>query len=107
MISDSMKTEIKTCVYFDLEATGLKSSGRPRVTELSLIAVNVESIQEMFHRITKMKTEKKLPSDHLDQLQPRVLNKLTLCLYPGTMIHPGVTSLTGLDNYNLSGNTSL
>ena len=36
--------EIKTLVYFDLEATGLKSSGRPRVCELSLVAVNVNDI---------------------------------------------------------------
>ena len=29
--------DIKTFVYFDLEATGLKSSGRPRVCEISFI----------------------------------------------------------------------
>jgi hypothetical protein len=27
--------KIKTFVYFDLKATGLKSSGRPRITEIS------------------------------------------------------------------------
>ena len=31
--------EIKTLVYFDLEATGLKSSGRPRISELSFVAI--------------------------------------------------------------------
>ena len=39
----------------------------------------------------------------LESLQPRVINKLSLCFYPMTTIMPGVTSLTGLDNYNLSG----
>ena len=32
-------SEIKTLVYFDLEATGLKNSGRPRITEISFVAV--------------------------------------------------------------------
>ena len=45
MFRDSIAMqEIKTLVYFDLEATGLKSSGRPRVCELSLVAVNVNNI---------------------------------------------------------------
>ena len=39
-----MMSEIKTLVYYDLEATGLKSSGRPRISELSLVAVNNEDI---------------------------------------------------------------
>ena len=30
-------SEIKTLVYFDLEATGLKNSGRPRITEVSVM----------------------------------------------------------------------
>ena len=36
--------KIKTLVYFDIEATGLKSSGRPRITELSLVAVNLQDV---------------------------------------------------------------
>ena len=66
--------EMKTVVYVDLEATGLKSSGKPRKSELSLVAVNI----------------------------PRVLDKLTLCVYPMATIVPYVSSITGLDNYNLS-----
>ena len=38
-LSDFVMDEIKTFVYVYLEATGLKSSGRPRITEISLIAV--------------------------------------------------------------------
>jgi len=37
--------EIKTLVYIDIEATGLKSSERPRISEISLIAVNSQFIQ--------------------------------------------------------------
>jgi DNA polymerase III epsilon subunit-like protein len=33
-------SEINTLVYFDIEATGLKSSGKPRICEISLVAVN-------------------------------------------------------------------
>jgi hypothetical protein len=43
--------EIKTLVYFDLEATGLKSSGNPRITEISLLAVNIQDILDLHERI--------------------------------------------------------
>ena len=39
--------EIKTLAYSDLEATGLSSSGRPRISKLSLVAVNIEDILEL------------------------------------------------------------
>ena len=89
--------EIKTLVYCDLEATGLKNSGRPRITELSLVAVNTESIldlNEMLLSQSKVKVERMLP---------RVMNKLTVCVYPMATIRPEVSGITGLDNYNLSG----
>ena len=37
-------TQINTLVYLDLEATGLKNSGRPRITEISLVAINTKDI---------------------------------------------------------------
>ena len=46
-----MMSEIKTLVYCDLEATGLKTSGRPRISELSLVAVNMEDILELQSQI--------------------------------------------------------
>jgi len=39
----------------------------------------------------------------VEQLQPRVINKLTVCFSPMTTIMPTVTDLTGLDNHNLEG----
>ena len=42
---------IKTLVYFDLEATGLKSSGRPRISEIAFVAVNFEDIGELHLQI--------------------------------------------------------
>ena len=42
---------IKTLVYFDLEATGLKSAGRPRVTEFAFVAVNFEDVEELHIKI--------------------------------------------------------
>ena len=97
-------TKIKTLVYFDLEATGLKSSGRPRITEISLVAVNYESLEELKLRINQIHGNK---NNHdyaykLESLLPRVLNKLTLCVYPMAVIMPEVSDITELDNYNLS-----
>ena len=37
-------SEINTLVYFDIEATGLKSSGKPRICEISLVAVNTQDV---------------------------------------------------------------
>ena len=39
--------KIKTLVYFDLEATGLKSSGRPRISEISFVAVSSDDVEEL------------------------------------------------------------
>ena len=100
-------TSIKTLVYFDLEATGLKSSGRPRITEISFVAVNFESLEEISIRIKKnlRNTSKQDNAFHLESLFPRVLNKLTLCVYPMATIPPEVSDITELDNYNLSDQT--
>ena len=46
-------SEIKTLVYFDLEATGLKNSGRPRITEISFVAVNTKDVLELQSRLMK------------------------------------------------------
>ena len=43
--------KIKTFVYFDLEATGLKSSGRPRITEISLIALKIQDMLELHFQV--------------------------------------------------------
>ena len=97
-------TEIKTLVYFDVEATGLKSSGRPRITEISFVAVDIQEIfnlnQKLLEKVKNIKSEKYILE--LETLLPRVLNKLTMCLYPVAPIMPEVTRITGLDNYNLT-----
>ena len=98
-------TEIKTLVYFDLEATGLKSSGKPRISEISLVAVNTQDVLDLNLRI--LEHVKKIKNDdymlQTECLLPRVLNKLTICVYPMAIIMPQVSSITGLDNYNLTG----
>ena len=66
-------------------------------------------VLELHTSIKKFKTETSEMTNKdkvrlsLDALVPRVLNKLSLCFYPMTTIVPHVTALTGLDNYNLSG----
>ena len=98
-------TEVRTLVYFDLEATGLKSAGRPRISELSLIAVNIQDVLKMsesiMDNIQNRTVERSLLQ--LRKLSPRIVNKLTLCIYPMATIVPLVSDITGLDNYNLTG----
>jgi DNA polymerase III epsilon subunit-like protein len=97
--------DIRTFVYFDLEATGLKSSGRPRVCEISLIAVNTSDILDL-HKSLSNSISGRTNEDTIIQVEtcsPRIVNKLTLCVYPMATIVPFVSSMTGLDNYNLTG----
>ena len=88
-------SEIKTLVYCDLEAMGLKNSGRPRISELSLVAVNIEDVLELHSKIKIRLLES---SHHIDSILPRVMNKLSVCVYPMSVIRPEVTDITGLDN---------
>ena len=96
---------IKTLVYFDLEATGLKSSGRPRISELCFVAVDVQEINTLNKKLCEKVRNITCPGDILllETLLPRVLNKLTICMYPMSTIMPEISSITGLDNYNLTG----
>ena len=93
-------SEIKTLVYFDLEATGLKNSGRPRITELSFVAVNTKDVLELH---SKLMTHLQEGKANVESILPRIMNKLTVCVYPLAIIKPEVSEITGLDNYNLSG----
>lgn len=110
-------TKIKTLVFFDCEATGLKSSGKPRITEISLVATNVDHFEDLHTQINtylqaKYKTSHneqsapKQPFSDIELALPRVLNKLTLCIFPMKTIYPNVTQITGLDNYNLEGQSN-
>ena len=94
--------EIKTLVYLDIEATGLKSSGRPRISEISLIAANSQDIRCLHSRITNSLVNNNIINP-VENILPRVVNKLTLCVYPMATVPPLVTDITGLDNYNLDG----
>ena len=96
---------IETLVYFDIEATGLKSSGRPRITEISFLAVKMDDTLNLSLEIMQL-----LKNGHsegnllqLESLQPRIVNRLTLCVYPMATIVPHVSDITGLDNYMLNG----
>ena len=44
-------TEIKTLVYFDIDATGLKSSGRPRISEISFVALDTKEFFELNQKL--------------------------------------------------------
>ena len=102
----SAANKIKTFVFFDCETTGL-APDKPRITEVSFVATKCDDISELQKRIkTNMKTSKhggEVSIKNLELLAPRVLNKLTICVYPMKTIYPTVSHLTGLDNYNLEG----
>ena len=78
-------SKIKTLVYCDLEATGLKNSGRPRITELSFVAVNTESILDLNAMLISNLQKNRIK---VESLFPRVANKLTVCVYPMATIRP-------------------
>ena len=98
-------TNINTLVYLDLEATGLKNSGRPRITEISLVAINTKDIISLQGQILSYLQKERNQSNwmQVETILPRMMNKLTLCVYPMATIMPEVTRITGLDNYNLTG----
>ena len=93
-------SKIKTLVYFDLEATGLKNSGRSRITELSFVAVNTKDVLELH---SKLMTHLQEGKANVESILPRIMNKLTVCVYPLAIIKLEVSEITGLDNYHLSG----
>ncbi len=88
---------VATYVFLDLEATGLAIS-RPRITELSMVAAGREQFRELQ---SELRSQSDSEIGCRGDEQPRVLNKLTLCFYPGTQVPHQVTKLTGLDNFNL------
>ena len=78
---------MKTLVYFDIEATGLKSSGRPRISEISFVAINNQEILNLNHTLLEKLNDMKSSEQilHLETFLPRVLNKLAhlMCLSYG------------------------
>ena len=98
-------TAVRTLVYFDLEATGLKSSGKPRICELSLVAVNIQDVLQLNKLMIKNRSIGSNSSQER-KLVPRIINKVTLCVYPMATIVPLVSDITGLDNYNLTGQST-
>ena len=88
-------SEVKTFVYFDLEATGLRNSGRPRITEFSCVAVNTMDVLELH---SKLMTHLQGNQTDVESILSRIMNKLTVCVYPMTIIRPEVSEITGLEN---------
>ena len=72
--------KIFTYAFLDLEATGLAAvNKKPRITELSLVAVNRES---MFEPCSRGKA-------------PRVVDKLVKCFYPMIRVEQAAAEITG------------
>ena len=89
-------SKVKTLVYFDIEATGLKSSGRPRSCEMYFVAVDILDILQLGLRLNE---DRKLCEE---SSLPRIVSNITLFVYPMVIVVPFVSDLMGLDNYNLS-----
>ena len=80
-------SEINTLVYFDIET----SSGKTRICEISLVAVNTQDVLNL--GVTRKEDNQFCEVSFL----PRIVNKLTLCVYPMAVVIPLVSDLTGLD----------
>ena len=73
------KNIISTFAFVDLEATGLGGLGKkPRITEITILAVHRDSFL-----------------DELCGEIPRVINKITLCVYPMKPVEPDASRITG------------
>jgi hypothetical protein len=70
-------TENKTLVYFELECTWLRSFGRPRITELSFVAVNV---QDFPHMNETMLSYMKQGDKNVESLQLQLPAELSLAI---------------------------
>ena len=58
--------EMKTLVYFDIEATGLKSSGRPRISEITFVAIKTQEILNLNHKLMEKVNNTKSPEHILE-----------------------------------------
>jgi hypothetical protein len=86
-----LRREIKTFVFFDLEGTGLTDN--PRITEISMIAINRAAGMEMVYKARKNLWAPGLPEGPPDL--PRVQNKLTICVYPMKPVCIEAAEITG------------
>jgi len=102
MKEDKGQREDQCCVgtfaFFDLEATGLPGAGT-RITELSVVAVTRDDLEQLHRDVVRYNANRM--GDLESILLPRVVNKLTLCVYPWTTIPLHVEHITGLSNDNL------
>ena len=83
-------TEMKTSEYFDLEVTGLKCSERPRISELSILALNVLNVLKMNKAIKDNIPNRTIERSLLQTRKPspRIVNTLTFFVYPmATIVH--------------------
>lgn len=72
---------IQKFVFFDLESTGLKEIGRPRISEISMVAVNTKEFLELHSKIIDAIESNKFEGND-EYMLPRIIYKLTLCFYP-------------------------
>ena len=62
-------TEIKTLVYFDIEATGLKSSGRPRISEISFVALDIQEFFDLNQKLLEKLLESLSTHQSIEQIE--------------------------------------
>jgi len=86
------RNQIKTFVFFDLEGTGLTDN--PRITEITMVAMNRSAGEEMVYRARKALWAPGVNEQPPDL--PRVINKLTVCVYPMKPVCREAEEITGL-----------
>nr|XP_054769539.1 three prime repair exonuclease 2-like [Lytechinus pictus] len=100
---------IKSFVFLDFETSHLYPKDRPKIIELSLIAINRAGLLDpnVHTSLYLAKNNENSTFDLSKVSLPRIVDKLTLCLDPGKYTSPHSARLTKMDKRKLDINKKL
>ncbi|XP_041481770.1 uncharacterized protein LOC121428942 [Lytechinus variegatus] len=100
---------IKSFVFLDFETSHLYRTDRPKIIELSLIAINRAGLlgPDVLTSLNLAKNHENSTFDLSKLSLPRIVDKLTLCLDPGKYTSPHSARLTKMDKRKLDINKKL
>nr|XP_054769322.1 three prime repair exonuclease 2-like [Lytechinus pictus] len=100
---------IKSFVFLDFETSHLHPTDRPKIIELSLIAINRAGLldPDVLTSLNLAKNHENSTFDLSKVSLPRIVDKLTLCLDPGKYTSADSARLTKLDKDKLDNNKKL
>ena len=72
-----LEMNMQTIVYLGLESAGLRENGRPRISEISLLAVNTNDFLELLIKIKNHISKK----ENCDKILPRIQSRFSPLLW--------------------------